>query len=78
MAAPRCPYCKHQLIRFRSGGLWCPICAMGFHQSKPGGQVKEIGIRCSKLDATVPASYCRRCRYGDECIKERVGRQLNG
>lgn len=74
-----CPSCElvkldfeQNLNRFRQpvGGItaWCWICSRGYYLA--GNQIRDISVRCARLEVTAPAHYCPTCPVSDACLKE--------
>lgn len=76
-----CPSCKLVRLDFEqnvdrfgqpTGGTtaFCWVCSRGYYLDGRG--IRDISIRCSRLDVVVPAHYCPTCPVSDACLKELV------
>lgn len=81
IATRTCPSCRLVRLDFTQnlnfmgqpiGGItsWCWVCSRGYYLK--GKEIRDISIRCSRLDVVVPAHYCPTCPVSDACLKELV------
>lgn len=66
----RCPRCKKKSVVRTGEGYWCQACSTEL--VRRGRRLREIEILCSRIGATVSASFCRGCWRSERCIAEQM------